>query len=232
MSQFIKTGDTLVVNLQVGESLRVRAVTGTYSARIIAGAASLPVSLASGATGAATYSGYSSAVKIEITSAGLVEYDSGTAPSLSSSGAATPIILAQSGVASSVTGTTSETTLASITIPGGMMGANGSLRITPFFSVTNSANNKTLKVKLGSTAFSSLAVTTSATTTLLVAVRNRGSASSQIAMSSTGVGISTIAPQSGSVDTAVDQVLTITGQLASTGETITLEGYTVEVLPA
>ena len=45
-----------------------------------------------------------------------------------------PIILAQSAVAVSKTGDTNEATLASITIPAGAMGANGSLRLTTVWS--------------------------------------------------------------------------------------------------
>ncbi len=47
-----------------------------------------------------------------------------------------------------LTTTTSETELASITIKGGLMGANGKLKIWPLLSMTNNANGKTIKLKI------------------------------------------------------------------------------------
>lgn len=144
-------------------------------------------------------------------------------------------VLAQSAVASAVTGTASETTLATYTLRGGTIGLNGTLRITPLFSFTNSANNKTFKVKLGSTAFSSITLTTFGGSMIPVHIRNRNSHVSQIGFApfgQTGYGVISSNPTlAGTIDTSVDQTITITGQLANTGETITLEGYTIELLP-
>lgn len=142
-----------------------------------------------------------------------------------------PIILAQSAVPASVTGTTVETVLASIVVPGGIMGQNGILRITAFWSYPNSANNKSCRIKLGGVQLNSVGNTTSVSLQTMVLIRNRGAANSQICIAGSGVGSSAIAPAVGAVDTTVDQVLAITGTLALDTETITLEGYTVEVLP-
>lgn len=144
-----------------------------------------------------------------------------------------PIILAQTGVAASVTGTLVETTLASIIVPGGMMGPNGSLRIKTKSSYTNSANNKTFKISFGGTSVISVVRTTANTDYWLFTIDNRGNAASQLAAnSSIPVGASGSVFGLLAIDTTVDALLTITGTLANTGETITLEGYTVEVLPA
>lgn len=58
-------------------------------------------------------------------------------------------VIAASAVAVSHTGDTIETVLANIAIPAGAMGANGALHITAVFSYTNSANAKTLRIRLG-----------------------------------------------------------------------------------
>lgn len=142
----------------------------------------------------------------------------------------------QSAVAASVTGTTNETVLATIKIPGGAMGANGVMRIITLWTVTNSANNKQLRVRLGGdagTPFLSLGVTTVAAAQELTLIRNRNSAASQVGFAATpasSYGTSTSANTTATVDTAADTSLVITGQLTNTGETITLEAYTVEIL--
>jgi hypothetical protein len=142
--------------------------------------------------------------------------------------------IAQSAVAQSVTGTTTETTLATITIPAGSMGPNGQIEVTTLWSCTNSANNKTLRVKFGSTAFLNVAATTSAAIHVLTRIANRNSAASQVgspssttnSLGATGASVTTAA-----IDTTADVTLAITGQLASASETLTLESYIVKIYP-
>lgn len=140
-----------------------------------------------------------------------------------------PLILAQAAIAQSVTGTLVETVLASVTIPGGMIGPNGSVRVTPIFSVTNNVNNKVLQVKLGAAPIFSVTLTTNSAYQAAATARNRGSQASQVSTNSGGYGPVFVATSA--VDTSVDQVLSIRGTLANVADTITLEGYTVEVLP-
>lgn len=142
-------------------------------------------------------------------------------------------VLGKQHTASSVTGTTSDTTLYSLVIPGGTIKANGALRIWPLFSFTGSTNLKTMKVKLGGTVF--LSVSSSATANISAVffqmIRNRNSQSAQVAGNTTGgFGVQTNAVYTGAVDTSVNQTLEVTGQLANSGETITLESVAVEVL--
>lgn len=138
------------------------------------------------------------------------------------------------GVGASHTGSTAETTLATVNVPAGAMGTNGRLRITTQWSYTLSANSKTIRQKLGGTAFLNGAVTVS--TASLRDVReivNANSAAAQkSAASSVGASsqASSGAPASGAVDTSVAVDLTITGQLGSAAETITLETYLVELI--
>lgn len=143
------------------------------------------------------------------------------------------IVLGKQHTASSVTGTTAETTLYSLVIPGGTIKANGALRILPVFSFTGSTNLKTFKIKLGGTEFLLISTSTAANIghSSFLTIRNRNSQSVQIAGNPTGgFGLQTAAFPSGTVDTSVDQTLAITGTLASAGETITLESVVVEVL--
>jgi uncharacterized protein (UPF0333 family) len=148
----------------------------------------------------------------------------------------TPRVIAYSNVAVPLTGTVAETTMWSYTVPGGMMGANGTLRITALLSMPASANSKTIKVKFGGTLFLSHSPLTSTykSVHLQKMISNRNSVSSQIGTQiydSTDVNWSTNVVTTASINTAVDQPLIITGQLGSSGETITLERVTVELIP-
>jgi hypothetical protein len=144
-----------------------------------------------------------------------------------------PYVLAQSAAALPKTGDTAETTLATVTVPAGALGPNGTLRITTLWSNTNSANNKTFKVKLAGTAYGSLVSATTVITRDQRMIHNRGTASSQIGMPGTvgGFGSSGVAAVTSAIDTSQSQDITFTAQLALGTETITLESYLVEVLP-
>ena len=145
-------------------------------------------------------------------------------------------VLGASGAATSVTGTVTETALATVTVPAGAMGINGILRVSPLFSYTNSANNKTLRVRLGGIAgpvFLANAATTSLLAQPIILIRNRGLVNSQVgftAVTFTSIATTTGSLATGSVDTTAATTLVISGELANTGETITLESYLVELI--
>lgn len=142
-------------------------------------------------------------------------------------------ILGQAGASpGSVTGTVAQTTLATIVVPGGSMGLNGCLRVLARYSCTSSTNAKTFKTNFGGTTFISPGTASSGILgfVTLCYIWNRNSVSSQIGFGDSG-GIGGIAvSNTGSINTATDQNITITGTLGNTGETITLEAYTVELL--
>lgn len=144
--------------------------------------------------------------------------------------------LALSSVEAALTGTTTETVLATISIPGGTIGANGALRVTSLWSYPNNVNTKTLRVRLGGLASTAALIAATATTTAAVEIqrtlRNRNSQSAQvcfqasnIASYGTGSSVTTMA-----VDTSISQDLVMTGQLANAADTLKLESFLVEVL--
>ena len=149
-------------------------------------------------------------------------------------GLQSPGVVAQSAATGmSVTGTTSETTLASIVIPAGLLGVNGVLRITSLWTYTNSVNNKTLKVNFGGTTWFNQAQTTTASAQSMTIIRNRGVVNSQVGYAisaGSAFGSTSVANPTAAIDTTASQTITITGTLANTGETITLESYIVELL--
>lgn len=143
-------------------------------------------------------------------------------------------VLAQSAVQSAVTGTTAKTALATINVPAGAMGPNGRLRITSMFSNTASANGKTYSVEFGGVAF--LSRTESGSTIQGLRdqreICNRNSNTSQVcwrASATGGFGASVATTTTGSIDTSSAQDVVIYGQLANSGETITLESWLVEL---
>ena len=142
-------------------------------------------------------------------------------------------ILASSAVAASHTGDTTETTLATITLPANAMGANGFIEIDVMWTCPNSANNKTLRVKFGATTVLSDVQSTTTFDRHSVRVQNRNATNSQVAnanISSTGgfgpTGTALITP---AIDTTASVSITITGQLASAAETLTLEAYVIRL---
>jgi hypothetical protein len=143
-----------------------------------------------------------------------------------------------SGVGASVSSGTAEVQLASIAVPAGAMGTTGALRILCFWSHTNSGNNKVLRVRFsgsGGTTFGTSTATTTVFTQSLTIIRNAGAANSQRSQS-TGTfiipyGASAGAVLTGAIDTSVATTVYISGQPATGGETITLEHYTVELIP-
>jgi hypothetical protein len=144
-------------------------------------------------------------------------------------------ILGQSAVAVPLTGTVNETVIVSVPIPAGCMGPNSRLRASILWSYTNSANNKTLRVRLGGaagTVHHSLTMTTTVAYRLQMEIANVNSMASQKGAPTMtgGWGTSTGAIATGAIDMTVDQTLAIIGTLASAGETITVESYLVELI--
>ncbi len=146
-------------------------------------------------------------------------------------------ILAASAAPVSVTGTASETALATITIPAGAMGVNGAVRIWTQWSYTNSGNAKTLRTRfggIGGTQYMSVAPTTTASMRDVPRIiQNRGAANSQVGgviSATAGFAPTTGAPVTSAIDTTLAADIVLTGTLANTGETITLESYLVELI--
>lgn len=188
-------------------------------------------------TGSELLTGDQSAINANATPAQIATYIQGLGRTFAA-GTGLPYILARSFVLASHTGDTSETTLATITVPAGAMGANGILRITTQWSHTSSGNNKTLFVRFSGaagTAYLNNNVTTTASTRDQRLISNRNATNSQVgtnlgAVSTGGWGSNANAVVTSAVDTTAATTIVIRCQLASSGETITLEGYLVELL--
>lgn len=147
-------------------------------------------------------------------------------------------VLARSAVAASCPADTTEDILATITVPAGFLGVNGSLRVESGWSNTSSGNTKTLRIRLGGvsgTVFTSIAQTTNANSELTGLIFNRNSASSQYGKfagnRASDFVVTLLTFTAGTINTAIAQDLVLTGQKATAGETLTLDSYLVEAMP-
>ena len=132
----------------------------------------------------------------------------------------------------SLTGSTSAVTLATITIPAGLLGANGKLKIYPLWSTTNNANQKTLRAIFSGSTCSTMVSQSVPNNSGLLIIRNINSESVQKCSSGlvAGIGSSTGSIASLTVDTTAATTLVISGQLAVGTDTLTLEDLFVEVV--
>ncbi len=145
------------------------------------------------------------------------------------------IVLGQSAAAVSVTGTATETVLATVTVPAGFLGLNGSIDIITLWSNNNSGNNKTFRGRwngAGGNAFLGVVQTTNVAYSDFRRIANRNSASSQIffnrvSVSTGGWGAGSSASPTDTVNTSSAVDIVLTAQLANTGDTATLEGYII-----
>jgi hypothetical protein len=170
----------------------------------------------------------------------------GTAAATGSGAAATlshPYIICQNGSNSGHSTTSgSEVNIASCTIPANTIGAGGGLKITTLWSFASSTNSKTIIIRLGTAAgtggtsfltdaFSTSGQQNARCTTI---VWNRAAANSQVgavgAANCSGGASGGGAPTTGAIDTTAQSVVNLDGNTNGT-ETLTLEAYTVEILP-
>lgn len=146
-------------------------------------------------------------------------------------------VLAVSGAAVSVSASTSEEALATITVPANALGVNGALRISTSWSYTNGADDKTMRVRfsgVSGTIFQSNLATTTATNHAICVIQNANSTSSQKGGAGSGltggIGVSSGALATASVDTTSETTVVITGQKENSANTLTLERYLVEII--
>lgn len=139
-------------------------------------------------------------------------------------------MLAQSAVPASVTGTTTETVLAIVAIPA--LSDNSVIRITAQYTYSGTAGNRNVNLRLnGVQVRQFLAASTVMSSETVTNIRNRGVNSQTVfGFGQAGSGTSVSAPISLTTNTAAPSTLTLLGSPIVATDTITLEGYTVELL--
>jgi hypothetical protein len=159
-----------------------------------------------------------------------------------------PVTLGQSGTALSHTGNASEFTLASVSIPAGIMGANGHIEVETLWKRTNGAAPATIncRVRLGAggTAYLASGISTAEVAARFnTVIANAGATNSQIGGLSGGLatsgagggyGQTTVTLPTGAIDTTAATTVNITGQLTQGSvfdDKIYLLDYRVTVYP-
>lgn len=135
-----------------------------------------------------------------------------------------------------LTGTTTITTLWSATIPGGALGANGSLRIYELWSFSNGTTTfRNMYTYFGGAEVAKVGMSSDSdqAMSLLRIVRNRGSETSQVVYNKyswSSIGNAGSLPTTTAVDTRQDQVLSVAGELGDVSLSLTLEDVMVEIV--
>ena len=132
-----------------------------------------------------------------------------------------------------VTGVTTETTMATLTITGNTIGSTGSLEITAAGTITGTAGSKTINLYLGATVIATIteaSATTSNWTFRVVCANTSNSAQRWFVTRSTNdATTTTVAYTTSAIDTTQNQVLKITATLGNTGDTVTQSMFQVNV---
>lgn len=158
---------------------------------------------------------------------------------LVSSNPTTPGTTQPSGITpGAYTGGTTEVTLMSVTVPGGLLGTNGRLRAWPTYSAApNNANAKAIYGRLGGTQVNTFPVLTSGLANRGAGeVMNRGAANLQItsinsvAHTAYGTAVASSTFGNAAVNTASDQSYAVSMALAVATDTAILEACMVEVI--
>lgn len=148
-----------------------------------------------------------------------------------------PYVLCQSAISVSAPADTTEDVLYTCSVPGGMMGPNGRIRVTTIFTVNNTADAKTIRVRLGGASGTAIATRNLANNVSdyrQVTAANRNSASSQIApgaaLAAGGWGSGTGGNTTATINTVATTTVVVTCQKATAGDTCTLEDVLVELI--
>lgn len=131
------------------------------------------------------------------------------------------------------TGTVARTAVTSFPIKGNSMGANDILIVSARWSCTNSINNKTYEIELGSTNFFNLTQNSQGNYSVIKYVQNRNSLTSQISSRLADVPsylVGTAALVTMAENTANDLTVTFYVTLANSGEAVTINSIQPYIL--
>lgn len=131
------------------------------------------------------------------------------------------------------TGATTAIDVATVTVPAGMIGKNGSVHGSVLVFNNNSGNNKVASLKLGATSLCTLTQATNIGGRMLAEIHNAGSEAIQVANSaiSAGGNAAVTGPSTGAIDTSAATSLTISLQHSTATDVLVMASCCLEVLP-
>lgn len=132
------------------------------------------------------------------------------------------------------TGSTTENTVFTGTIPANSIGENGSFHITMLIGSTNNANAKTVRVKFNGNVVGFGSIVSAQCYQSYFIIRNRNSLSSQVSMYSQSGASGSFAsgttaglPTTYAINTAADITVTVTIQNATGSDTVSLDAFEI-----
>ena len=137
-------------------------------------------------------------------------------------------ILASSGVRITAPANTSDNTLVTVSLPANSIGPNGGVKVTAFFTLTNNANAKNLRIKFNGTSYCDDNQASLPGTFVKAGWENRNATNSQVSAferTYNGLDIKTSAH-----DTTGALNITITAQKGTGSDDVFLESYIVETM--
>ena len=152
--------------------------------------------------------------------------------------------IANSGNQTSVSATTSEEALVTVSVPGGVMRTNDALKVTTYWSWTSGADDKTPRIRIGAsgaglagTVAGSHTTTTTNSAVMETLIQNQVSTSAQRLVTKITTGGTSAASiltnlTSATIDTTADWEVVISGQKETSGDTLTLTAHEVELVRA
>lgn len=130
------------------------------------------------------------------------------------------------------TGSTTEITGPNLTVPGNLLGTQGSMQKLSYWDTTSSANTKNVKWTLGGSLISQFSASNVVGNSFLWTFSNDNSTSAQITNNSSyGAGANFSAVVRQSVDTSTNQVMAITFTRATATEIMMLDRAIFTILP-
>ena len=148
-------------------------------------------------------------------------------------GSSDVLIVAETGVSlADITGATGERTMATLTIPEGIMGGDSILQIECYSHQTNNANTKTIRFKIDGDTFGAMSVKSCSGARMQKNLAGNGTPASQISLPSN---LNDLASTSGTqqqktYDFTQPRTLTITGELAVATDSLVVDHYRVAVI--
>ena len=142
-------------------------------------------------------------------------------------------VVGNGGPGTTLTGGVGETEIGTFTLPAGILGATGMLRVTAFISFVGTAGTKITKVKFGGTSFfgnTNAAGILSQNIQTIIINKTAGTQTATGLGSATGLGGIAASSLSLSIDTTLPVVIQFTGTLGNAADSMTLDRFIVEVV--
>jgi len=149
---------------------------------------------------------------------------------------AVPTAVVDAGPGAYTQTTAADIQIAAITLPGGMLGPSGMLRMTQTGTTSaGTAANRTIRAKFGSVSIMSwlISAATKSSTHSSQTIANRNSVASQVCPDAFGgyAGYPGSASQYSAINTAADVTLSYSASLVTADANQILEAFVIEVLP-